>query len=219
MIPPTTRVTLNAAPTAYHQTELDGVVRIANSRRGVLPDVEAFEIAPNRQDAHHREHLTQIRAIAVTPDGDVEFRSSLPLRHSGLDGCLDLSFVDADGEQFVGTLHQSNGMIVGWLHSRDRRWRLKYGDLIVWGKGLPDTLRDSLTYRRVGEIIRHPELPSDAVIEIVDDVTSVDPELDDDEEMDGWMRLTLRITVAETDAASGLPRDTWLEPGRWGSGA
>lgn len=359
----TTRLTPYAALSPDHKVKVDRVVEIVNSRIAVLPGVKAFEIAPMKGDALHRDLQTQIRADPVTGSSCVEFRYDIPMHRSGrgslddlawdmlgrahqffaeghfaelgararsavvpamaeatgvsipprliavgisyefaerkpnlcadiemlgddlaldveraigfdvehlarevtrfvgdhqrrdgartraaearasgwidqtalhlidaagLDrrttielivrhGLVDLSFGGGHEDHFDATLVQANGVITGRALPRSRRWNLRHEDLIIWGKGMPDTLRDSLTGRRVGEVFQNPELPAGAVIGPVEEARSVDPNSDKDDETGGWLRLTLDVPVAEIDEATGEPRRTWSAPYSGGS--
>lgn len=184
-------------------------------------DVEHLEreVARSVRD-HERRDAVRSRAINGRASGWIDQTALRLIDAAGLgrrqtigmianEGWVNLTFCGSGGEQFDATLHQADGVIIGWTMPRDRGWGLKHGDLIIWGKGMPDILRDSLTGRRVGEVFQNPELPADAVIAIVDETTSVDPECDGDDQTDGWLRLMLEIPIAEIDEGTGEPRGVW----------
>lgn len=74
------------------EMELHEIVRILNSKLAVLPTIAEFEIAPARDDAHHREYLTQIRAVPQGDFASVEFRYEMKLADSGCAGFEDIAW-------------------------------------------------------------------------------------------------------------------------------
>lgn len=185
-------------------------------------DVEHLEreVARSVRD-HERRDAVRSRAISAHASGWIDQTALRLIDAAGLgrrqtiemiarEGWVNFTFCGNDGDDFDASLHLADGLIVGWTMPRDRGWSLKLGDLIVWGKGMPETLRSSLIGRGVGEIFQNPELPANAVIVLVEETTSVDPESDSDDQTDGWLRLMLEIPIAEIDEGTGEPRGVWL---------
>ena len=144
-------------------------------------------------------------ALRIVDAAGVERRAAIETVHAH--GDVGLSFIISDGREFHGNLRQDDGVIVGSIIPRDRRWNLRCDDLVVWGKGLPEVIRGSLEGRRLGELFQNRHLPEDAVIVSVEEVTSVDPDDDGDDEVDGWLRLELAVPRAEIDGETGKVRE------------
>lgn len=143
-------------------------------------------------------------ALRIVDAAGLDRRSTVEAVHAH--GDVELSFVDPHGREFCANLLHIDGVIVGSIIPRDRRWNLRRDDLVVWGVGLPEVVREWLEGRRLGELFQNSELPEDAVIVSVAEVTSVDPDVDDDDEVDGWLRLKLEIPIVEIDEETGEPR-------------
>ncbi len=326
------------------EAEIEAILRIVNSKRAVLPQLGAFQMAPNKSDIDHRLYYTQIRAIPHLGPDRVEFRFAFPPPEDGpigiscvawqllgsahkfcqLDryshlgeelreailpllevsagllfapdlvaigvtpGCdagdtgltadfeilghdlvmgihrLDATDPDrfrrqvdylikrhckrvevrsrADGARAIAWIDQTalriidatglgrresiervmtdgeleasidgprgildasillfEGVCVGRVQPRDRSWNLKCGKMVIWGKGIPEVLRNSLTGRRLGQIVENHILPDAAMITRVDEVSQIDPDEDDDNACDGWLSLALEIPQFEID--------------------
>lgn len=162
------------------------------------------EAAVQARSARSIGWVTQA-ALRIMDAARLGRRSTIEAVHAH--GDVGLSFAGPDGRSFRANLLHTDGVIVGSIIPRDRRWNLRCDDLVVWGEGLPEVICASLEGRRLGELFQNRELPEDAVIVSVEEVTSVDPGYDDDDEVDGWLKLKLEVPMAEIDEDSGEARE------------
>lgn len=181
-------------------------------------DVPHLAREVSRMVERHREReAARVHARGARATGWITQAALRIIDAAGLDRRATIGLVQHDGEVGVtiggpergdlqADLFQIDGVIQGSVMPGDRAWHLRHEDLTIWGEGIPETLRGSLLGRSLGELFQNDELPADAVVASVEEVTSVDPEVDDDE-VDGWLRLGIAMPIFEIDEATGEVRE------------